>query len=61
MYFCPKCNYSFDITKASLSSDNRKKLKSVDDVVKRLKAKKKSLPLSIFAKLVRKKKIKKSG
>ena len=41
MYFCPKCNYSFDITKASLSSDNRKKLKSVDEVVKRLKAKKK--------------------
>ena len=41
MYFCPKCNYSFDITKASLTSDNRKKLHNVTNVLKRLNAKKK--------------------
>ena len=40
MYFCPKCNYSFDISKASGEEleENRKKLTEPDSAIKRLKA-----------------------
>jgi hypothetical protein len=42
MYFCPKCNYSFDISKASASNENepdtRKKLDKPEDAIKRLNA-----------------------
>jgi len=41
MYFCPKCNYSFDISKATSKEDNvetRKKLTDPVDALKRLKA-----------------------
>ena len=43
MYFCPKCNYSFDISKATtedkeLLEDNRKHLDNVESALKRLKA-----------------------
>jgi hypothetical protein len=40
MYFCPKCNYSFDISKATTddTNDNRKKLPTPEDAIKRLKA-----------------------
>ena len=40
MYFCPKCNYSFDITKSSKTTDDRKQLENPIEVFKRLKAKK---------------------
>jgi len=40
MYFCPKCNYSFDITKSSKTIDDRKKLDNPIELLKRLKAKK---------------------
>ncbi len=45
MYFCPKCNYSFDISKAGAddkmnkeTEDTRKKIDTIDGAVKRLKA-----------------------
>jgi DNA-directed RNA polymerase subunit M/transcription elongation factor TFIIS len=40
MYFCPKCNYTFDISKATKddSSDTRKELNEPNDAFKRLKA-----------------------
>jgi hypothetical protein len=40
MYFCPKCNYSFDISKASGEEleETRKKLSEPDSAIKRLKA-----------------------
>ena len=44
MYFCPKCNYSFDISKATAEDkdqpveDNRKILDNVESALKRLKA-----------------------
>ena len=39
MYFCPKCEYTFDISKASGEvDDTRKQLESPDDALKRLKA-----------------------
>lgn len=37
MYFCPQCNYSFDITK-STSSDSKKVLSTPEDVIKRMRA-----------------------
>jgi DNA-directed RNA polymerase subunit M/transcription elongation factor TFIIS len=41
MYFCPKCNYSFDISKGGTddkqSEDNRKKLDNIESALKRLK------------------------
>jgi hypothetical protein len=40
MYFCPKCNYSFDISKSTKTTDDRKKLDDPIDVLKRFKAKK---------------------
>jgi hypothetical protein len=40
MYFCPKCNYSFDISKSTNITDNRKQLDTPIDVFKRFKAKK---------------------
>ena len=40
MYFCPKCNYSFDIAKSSKTTDDRKKLDNPIELLKRLKAKK---------------------
>jgi hypothetical protein len=40
MYFCPKCNYSFDISKSTNTVDDRKILDNPIDVLKRLKAKK---------------------
>jgi hypothetical protein len=44
MYFCPKCNYSFDISKATAEDkdvaveDTRKVLDNVESALKRLKA-----------------------
>jgi hypothetical protein len=44
MYFCPKCNYSFDISKATAedkeapTEDTRKSLDNVESALKRLKA-----------------------
>jgi hypothetical protein len=41
MYFCPKCNYSFDISKAIVNEsepDSRKPLSDPVDALKRLKA-----------------------
>jgi hypothetical protein len=46
MYFCPKCNYSFDISKNVVSDkteqkiddDTRKSLDNVESAIKRLKA-----------------------
>jgi hypothetical protein len=41
MYFCPKCNYSFDISKAGAddkTEDTRKSLDNVESALKRLKA-----------------------
>jgi hypothetical protein len=42
MYFCPKCNYSFDISKAGPDDkpddDTRKSLDNVESALKRLKA-----------------------
>jgi DNA-directed RNA polymerase subunit M/transcription elongation factor TFIIS len=45
MYFCPKCNYSFDISKnvapekpEQAQEDTRKKLDNIDSALKRLKA-----------------------
>ena len=41
MYFCPKCNYSFDISKAGAddnTEDTRKSLDNVENALKRLKA-----------------------
>ena len=35
MYFCPQCNYSFDISK-STSSESKKILSTPEDVIKRL-------------------------
>jgi hypothetical protein len=40
MYFCPKCNYSFDISKSTKTVDDRKKLDNPVDVLKRFKAQK---------------------
>ena len=37
MYFCPQCNYSFDITK-STSSKSKKILSTPEDVIKRFRA-----------------------
>ena len=42
MYFCPKCNYSFDISKGGTDDkqpedDNRKKLDNIESALKRLK------------------------
>jgi hypothetical protein len=39
MYFCPQCNYSFDITKSS-GEDTRKELSTPEDVIKRIRANK---------------------
>jgi hypothetical protein len=41
MYFCPKCNYSFDISKALTSeneTDIRKKIDKPEDAIKRISA-----------------------
>ena len=35
MYFCPKCNYTFDITKSTL---NKEDIKSVDELFEKLKS-----------------------
>ncbi len=40
MYFCPKCNNSFDISKSSNEADTRKKLDDVEGAIKRVKANK---------------------
>jgi hypothetical protein len=40
MYFCPKCNYSFDISKSTNTTDSRKTLDTPVEVFKRFKAKK---------------------
>ena len=40
MYFCPTCNYSFDISKSTNIIDNRKILDNPIEVFKRLKANK---------------------
>ena len=40
MYFCPTCNYSFDISKSTNTTDNRKILDNPIEVLKRLKANK---------------------
>ena len=39
MYFCPKCNYTFDVSKNLTNSDNRKTIKNVIDVFKLIKKK----------------------
>lgn len=39
MKFCPKCNYTFDVSKNVTNSDNRKSIKSVIDVFKLIKKK----------------------
>ena len=39
MYFCPHCNYSFDITK-STTADTKKILSTPEDVIKRFRANK---------------------
>jgi hypothetical protein len=39
MYFCPKCNYSFDVSKASSldgENDIRKKLDNIESAIKKL-------------------------
>jgi hypothetical protein len=35
MYFCPKCNYSFDISKSSLSNDDNDKIliKKINEII----------------------------
>jgi len=40
MYFCPTCNYSFDISKSTKTVDTRKALDNPIEVFKRLKANK---------------------
>lgn len=40
MYFCPTCNYSFDISKSTNTVDNRKNLDNPIEALKRLKANK---------------------
>jgi DNA-directed RNA polymerase subunit M/transcription elongation factor TFIIS len=40
MYFCPKCNYSFDIAKSIKTTTERKPLDSPRELFKRFKAKK---------------------
>lgn len=42
MYFCPKCDYSFDISKSSGQdmNINKKVLETPEDVIKRIRAKK---------------------
>ena len=40
MYFCPKCNYSFDISKSVNETDDRKKIDNPIDILKRFKAQK---------------------
>jgi hypothetical protein len=40
MYFCPKCNYSFDISKSSSNNVERKILDEPHQALKRLKANK---------------------
>ena len=37
MYFCPKCNYSFDISKSTKTIDDRKKINEPREILKRLK------------------------
>ena len=37
MYFCPQCNYSFDISKLS-STESKKILSTPEDVIKRFRA-----------------------
>lgn len=39
MYFCPKCNYAFDISKNLTNSDNREKITRIIDVFKLIKKK----------------------
>ena len=39
MYFCPKCNYTFDVSKNLEISDDRKSIKNVIDVFKLIKKK----------------------
>ena len=36
MYFCPQCNYSFDVTKSTNTTDDRKKLDTPNEVFKRI-------------------------
>lgn len=43
MYFCPKCNYSFDISKNVVSDkpdqdDTRKKIDNIENAIRKLKA-----------------------
>lgn len=40
MYFCPKCNYSFDISKSGAEDniDTRKKIDNIESALKRLEA-----------------------
>ena len=40
MYFCPKCNYSFDISKSVKEIDDRKTIDNPIDILKRFKAQK---------------------
>ena len=40
MYFCPKCNYSFDISKSTITSDDRKPIDEPREILKRFKSKK---------------------
>jgi len=40
MYFCPKCNYTFDVTKTMLDSDNKVEIvSSLADILKKIKNK----------------------
>ena len=38
MYFCPQCNYSFDISKSTESTESKKILSTPEDVIKRFRA-----------------------
>ena len=37
MYFCPNCNYSFDITKSD-STNSKKVLSSIEDILNLIKS-----------------------
>ncbi len=52
MYFCPKCNYTFDVTKTMLDSNNKVEIiTSLSDIIKKIKGNEKLTNVKLNLKL----------
>jgi hypothetical protein len=52
MYFCPKCNYTFDVTKTMLDSNNKVEIiTSLSEIIKKIKSNEKLTNIKLNLKL----------